>query len=169
MKSLTQLLHESYAHINMRPPEGVKSACKRGLALKGKHGGDGLTGAAVAWAKKLSTGQPITPEKVRKMHAFFARHKVDKRAGWDKPPTPGYVAWQLWGGDAGRAWSDKLCKQLDKSDSNANEAAKPNWKKKGLVGPGGAMKTAKRQAKKQGKKNNKAYVSAIYAKMTGKK
>ena len=50
------------------------------------------------------------------------------------------------------------------------EATKrPKWKKKGLVGPGGAEKTAKRQAAKQGKKNNKAYVSAIYAKMTGKK
>lgn len=44
----------------------------------------------------------------------------------------------------------------------------PKWKKKGLVGPGGAAKTAERQAAKQGKKNNKAYKAAIYAKMTGK-
>ncbi len=165
MRSLTDLILEA-SNINMRPPEGVRSACKRGLALKGEHGGDGLTSAAVAWAKKLAAGQPISTEKARKMNAYFARHKVDRKPGWDSPPTPGYVAWLLWGGDAGRSWSAKLVKQLDRSTS---EAKKPKWKQKGWVGPGGAAKTAERQAAKQGKKKNKAYKSAIYARMTGKK
>ena len=112
MKTLKQIIFEAA----MSPPSAVKAACKRGLELKGDHGGGGLTSAAVAWAKKLAAGQPISPEKARKMHAFFARHKVDKKPHWDSPPTPGYVAWQLWGGDAGKTWAAKIVKQLDKED-----------------------------------------------------
>lgn len=45
----------------------------------------------------------------------------------------------------------------------------PEYRKKGLVGPGGAWKTAKRQAKKQGQGDNDNYVGAIFKKMQGKK
>ena len=36
------------------------------------------------------------------MRAWHARHAVDKRPDWDNPPTPGYVAFLLWGGEPGR-------------------------------------------------------------------
>lgn len=170
MKSLTDIIVENYAHINFKPPKGVKTACKRGLELKADYGGAGLTSAAVSWASKLSKGSPISPEKVRKMHAYFARHEVDRKKDWDDPPTPGYVAWMLWGGNSGRSWSAKIVKQLDAADKRKprrDETKKP--KKKGLVGAGGAWKTAKRQAKKQGKGNNEKYIGAIYKSMTGGK
>jgi hypothetical protein len=38
------------------------------------------------------------------MDAWFARHAVDRRPGWDKDVTPGYVAHLLWGGDEGKRW-----------------------------------------------------------------
>lgn len=101
------------SEIDFTPPQGVRAACKRGLELRPEHGGDGLTQAAVSWARKLASGSPISPEKAKKMNAYFARHVVDKKAGWDSPPTPGYVAWLLWGGDPGKAWSAKLTKQLN--------------------------------------------------------
>lgn len=118
MKSLKSIVLESYAHINFNPPQGVRSACQRGLDLKKDYGGDGLTSAAISWARKLANGGKISPEKAKKMHAYFARHIVDKKESWSNPPTPGYVAWLLWGGDAGKAWSEKLTKQIDSAGKN---------------------------------------------------
>ncbi len=106
MKKLKQLLEEE-ANAPIVPPSGVQSACKRGLELKDEYGGDGLTPAAVSWARKIANGEAVSPEKLSKMNAYFARHKVDKKKNWDSPPTPGYVAWLLWGGDAGRAWASQ--------------------------------------------------------------
>lgn len=57
----------------------------------------------------------------------------------------------------------------DLVDDMATEAKKtPKYKKKGLVGAGGAWKTAKRQAKKQGQGDNDAYAGAIFKKMQHK-
>ena len=44
------------------------------------------------------------------MHSFFARHSVDKEAAaheWDSDTDPSavFIAWLLWGGDAGKAWA----------------------------------------------------------------
>jgi hypothetical protein len=44
------------------------------------------------------------------MYSFFSRHEVDKKAtgfssGEEGFPSPGRVAWDLWGGDAGFSWS----------------------------------------------------------------
>jgi hypothetical protein len=38
-----------------------------------------------------------------------ARQLVDQRAQWnsDSDPSAGFVAWLLWGGDAGKAWADR--------------------------------------------------------------
>jgi hypothetical protein len=48
------------------------------------------------------------------MSAWFARKASEKTPGWDKAgeETPGYVAWQLWGGDAARDWSTAKAKAL---------------------------------------------------------
>ena len=44
-----------------------------------------------------------------------ARHAVDKRGrDWSNKakPSAGYIAWQLWGGDAGRDWINDLRARL---------------------------------------------------------
>ena len=94
-------------------PAIVRKALEKGLQLRPEYGGKGLVPNTITWARKLAKGAPITPQKARKMHAYFARHTVDKRANWDNPPTPGYVAWLLWGGDAARTWVKKVIKALD--------------------------------------------------------
>ncbi len=43
------------------------------------------------------------------MQQYFARHEVDRDAeGFHRGdagyPSPGRVAWDAWGGDAGREW-----------------------------------------------------------------
>lgn len=100
----TQNKHE----IDFTPPKAVQQAAQRGLELKDEHGGKGLRDHTVAWARHLAEGKASEAAEAKRMRAYFRRHKVDKRAGWDEPPTPGYVAWLLWGGDAGQQWAEDL-------------------------------------------------------------
>ncbi len=68
-----------------------------------------------------------------------------------------------------RSLLDILTEGLTKAVVEKLKKKQPKYKKKGLVGPGGAWKTAKRQAKKQGQEDNDNYVGAIFKKMQGKK
>lgn len=123
---------EKYSHIDFSPPEGVRKAAARGLELRKKHGRGG-TAVGVARARTLSNGQKVTPETAKRMHSYFARHEVDKQGeGWGED-SAGYIAWLLWGGDAGKSWSAKLVKQIDAAD-----------KKEGIeiVGPTGTYNGA---------------------------
>ena len=46
----------------------------------------------------------------------MARHEVDKRGahfGDEENPSPGYVAWLLWGGEEGKAWIAGLHERVD--------------------------------------------------------
>ncbi|MEL6347160.1 MAG: phage portal protein, partial [Myxococcota bacterium] len=118
-----------YDDINFTPPKGVRDECQRGLGwLKDGHGGDGLVDATKRWARKLAKGDDITPDKARKMRAWLARHEADKEGEGFKPgedgfPSPGRVAWALWGGDPAKPWSAKLVRQMDAADEDADKAA----------------------------------------------
>lgn len=99
----------------LRPTAGMASAARRGLELhKEGHSGDGLKPETVSRAGRIAARESLTEDHVREMNAWFARHAVDRKAGWDSPPTPGYVAHLLWGGDAGKSWSAKMVAQMDK-------------------------------------------------------
>lgn len=93
---------------NFVPPAGARSAARRGLELvKAGRAGDGFEPATADRARKIAAGQPLTRDHVMRMHSFFSRHAVNKKPGWGTPgkETPGYVAWQAWGGDAGASWA----------------------------------------------------------------
>lgn len=110
-----------YARINFRPPEGVRKAAARGLDLRRKHGRGG-TEVGVARARDLSGGKRISPDTARRMASYFARHEVDKQGeGWGRD-SAGYIAWLLWGGDAGQAWAAKLVRQMDAADGAERNA-----------------------------------------------
>ena len=106
------------AHANgadsFSPPEGVRSAAKRGLELRSKFGRGG-TSVGIARGRDLSNGKAVSSSTIRRMNSFFARHAVDKRPDWSNPakPSNGYIAHLLWGGDAGRAWASKISRHLD--------------------------------------------------------
>lgn len=113
-----------YDHIDMSPPKVVRNACKRGVQLYEEgHGGDGLRPATIRWARRLAAGADITADKARLMRAWLARHASDRRPDWHDPPTPGYVAWLLWGGDDAVGWSNKLVRQLEAADKDAGDQA----------------------------------------------
>lgn len=92
---------------NPKPPANVAANAKHGLALRKQHNRGG-TEVGVARARQLGDRKPQSPKDVDRMVSYFARHAVDKDApkfGDDADPSAGYVAWLLWGGDAGQAWA----------------------------------------------------------------
>lgn len=94
-------------------PQGAREELRRGLAWheEGKSG-DGLQPETVAWARRMAAGEAPSLDKLKKMAAWFARHEVDKQGkDWDAP-SPGRVAWALWGGDAGQRWATAELKRL---------------------------------------------------------
>ena len=97
------------------PPAEVRANAKRGLELRREHGRGG-TEVGVARARDLSNGKALPLETINRMSSYFARHEVDKQGeGWGKD-SAGYIAWLLWGGDAGRAWVKSILNNEDKKD-----------------------------------------------------
>jgi HK97 family phage prohead protease len=117
-------LKAPYDGINFKPPKAVVSELKKGLAWHEEgHSGDGLKSETVSWARRMAGGDPISPDKVKKMRAWLARHESDKSGEGFKPgddgfPSPGRVAWALWGGDAAKGWSNKLVEQMESADQD---------------------------------------------------
>lgn len=91
-------------------PEGVQSAAKRALKwISEGKAGDGFTATGRRRAAQLAAGGSVSRDTVARMRSYFARHAVDKNAegfsaGEKGYPSPGRVAWDAWGGDAGRTW-----------------------------------------------------------------
>ena len=106
-------------------PEYVRENARRGLDLL-EYAGDGLRPRTIREARAMARGE-MTPDKVRRMAAWLARHEVDLTSpranayldGEADRPTAGQVAWLLWGGDLGRDnrlrakdWADRTRDRL---------------------------------------------------------
>jgi hypothetical protein len=99
------------------PTSAMKQEAKKGISWK-KQGRRGGTSVGFGRAKQLIQQSKLSPEIVKKMYSFFRRHEVDKKADGFYPnskkyPSPGRVAWSLWGGDAGYRWSTKIRNKLN--------------------------------------------------------
>lgn len=104
----------------------IAAAARKGLDLyEAGRGGDGLVRATIADARIMASKGALSETKVRKMPAWFARHAVDKKPGWDNPgeETPGYVAFLLWGGETASAWAERKITQLDADTNRALDSA----------------------------------------------
>lgn len=103
-------------------PKGVQEAAERALKWIGQGlAGDGFTDTGRARAAQLARGGPVSPRTVRRMASYFRRHRPDRAAqgfsaGEDGYPSPGRVAWDAWGGDAGESWSQGLVDSWDSED-----------------------------------------------------
>jgi HK97 family phage portal protein len=98
------------------PTEGMKEAAKRALKWK-DEGKDGGTRIGLARANQIVNGDNLSDDTILRMYSFFSRHEVDKQAegfnnGEEGFPSPGKVAWDLWGGDAGYSFSTKIRNRL---------------------------------------------------------
>ena len=91
-------------------PSDVAKAARHGLELRRQFGRGG-TEVGVRRANQLAEGEAVSDDDIIAIASYFKRHSVDKQAkthrwGDEADPSAGYVAWLLWGGDAGEAWAD---------------------------------------------------------------
>ena len=104
--------------VDTKPTEEMAQEAARGLEMRREFGRGG-TQVGVARANQLARRERLSPRTVRRMHSFFSRHEVDKRAegfrqGEEGYPSAGKIAWLLWGGDAGQRWARRTVARLDK-------------------------------------------------------
>lgn len=114
------------------PPLPVARAAAQGLAFRAKHGRGG-TAVGVARARDLSNRRGVSDRTLQRMRSYFARHAVDARAaGWGDAtaPSAGWIAWLLWGGDAGRKWAEAHAAR-----------ANPSWEDAHNISPDGEYPT----------------------------
>jgi len=106
--------------IDLKPTASMAEEAERGLAWREEFGRGG-TAVGVARARQLKNRQELSPDTVRRMVSYFARHEVDKQGegfspGEDGYPSAGRIAWALWGGDAGQSWANAKDAQMDRID-----------------------------------------------------
>ena len=107
------------------PTSAMAKNAERGLELRKEYGRGG-TIIGVTRANQLKSRERLSPSTVRRMHSYFSRHEVDKRAegfrrGEDGWPTAGLIAWLLWGGDEGQTWAKNKVEQLDRERDKCEE------------------------------------------------
>jgi len=120
-KNIAEVEIENADGINLDVPSGVKSEAQKGLDWRREFGRGGI-GPGQQTARML-VGNKMTVARVRKMRAYLARHEVDKKGeGWAPGqkgfPSAGRIAWALWGGDAGKAWSSKVMRSVESREAN---------------------------------------------------
>lgn len=106
------------------PTDAMRRAAKRGLELRAKYNRGGLdakqaseagVGSGVARARDIINGN-LSLDTVKRMHAFFSRHEKNYRPDVkesDGGPTAGTIAWYIWGGSSGKAWSESILRKED--------------------------------------------------------
>ena len=97
--------------LSMKPTDTMAANARRGLKLREKFGRGG-TEVGVARARQLIAQGELEAGDIKSLHSYFARHAVDKDTKthkWDSDadPSAGFIAWLLWGGDAGQEWADR--------------------------------------------------------------
>lgn len=111
--------------INTKPTEAMANNAKRGLEWREEFGRGG-TEVGVARARDLINRRDLSINTVRRMYSYFARHTVDKQAegfssGEEGFPSAGRIAWELWGGDAGESWANRITQRLNSLDDRTND------------------------------------------------
>ena len=109
-----------YKEINLKPTVEMAEEARRGKDWRAEFNRGG-TNIGATRASQLIARENLSPDTVKRMKSFFSRHEVDKRAegfrqGEKGYPSAGRIAWALWGGDAGFAWSKRKVDEMNKED-----------------------------------------------------
>lgn len=120
-RELASLLKSNKAEDSFKPPKGVQAAAARALVwIKEGHAGGGFTDVGRKRASDLARGANVSRETIGRMANYFGRHEKDRNAtgfnsGEEGFPSPGRVAWDAWGGDAGKSWAESIMEREKKS------------------------------------------------------
>jgi len=98
-----------------RPPQSVADEAKRGILAIEEHNSKAGTQVGRVRARQLANRDNLSLETVKRMKAFFDRHEKNKEIAEGKEwyEDNGFVSWLLWGGNSGRAWAEKILRDLE--------------------------------------------------------
>ena len=108
-------IESARADIDLRPTEEMAKNAARALEVRRTKPPSerGMIAVGLARARDISNRTELSPDTVKRMVSFFARHEVDKQGStWDEQGK-GWQAWNGWGGDAGYAWAKAKAKELE--------------------------------------------------------
>ena len=117
---------------NTKPTEEMANNARKALEWR-KEFNRGGTRVGVARANQLVNRTNLSESVIIRMYSFFSRHEVDKQAegfssGEKGFPSAGRIAWDLWGGDSGFAWSkrkrNEIMKDKEKNDTISLQTAR---------------------------------------------
>ncbi len=97
-----------------KPPQSVAAAAQRALAwIADDKAGSGFTDVGRARAAQLANRREVSEDTIKRMRSYFARHDNDQNAegfslGEKGFPSAGRVAWDAWGGNAGKRWVNDI-------------------------------------------------------------
>ena len=126
-KKSLEIEKRAVSDIDLTPTDSMASNARRGLELRDKFNRGG-TAVGVARARDLANKRQLSPETVARMYSFFSRHEVDKKGkDWDNAerPSNGKIAWLLWGGDSGYAWSKQKWEAIQNARASKSDET---WK-----------------------------------------
>lgn len=114
-----------------KPTQKMAANAKSGLELRAKSDRNG-TEVGIRRAEQLAHRRELDAADVKSMHSYFARHVVDKDGnshtlGSDDDPSADYIAWLLWGGDEGKAWSDRHAAELEERTGATARCSAAPW------------------------------------------
>lgn len=101
---------EAKASETFKPTEAMATAGARALEWRKKYGRGG-TAVGVKRANQLVNRENLSLNTVKRMYSFFSRHGNYRSTHYefrDGEPTTWRIAWDLWGGDAGRTWATNI-------------------------------------------------------------
>lgn len=109
---------------SFKPNQEMINSAKRGLEMRREFGRGG-TAVGIARARDIVSGKNLSLSTVKRMHSFFSRHEVDKKAtgfnyGEEGYPSNGRIAWELWGGDAGQKWAKSIIESINSKNRTEN-------------------------------------------------
>jgi len=112
-------LEAARADVDLRPTEEMAKNAQRALEVRRTkpESQRGMTVVGIARARDISNRTQLSPETLKRMASYFARHAVDKDGGTWEEQGKGWQAWHGWGGDAGRAWVERKLNQLAESSA----------------------------------------------------
>lgn len=98
------------------PPAEVARAAERALEVRAEKPPSqrGMTPVGLARARDLANRRPVSIETLRRMKAYFDRHQGDKDGATWGEQGKGWQAWMGWGGDPGRAWAERILREVEK-------------------------------------------------------
>lgn len=91
-------------------PSGVKNNAKRGLELNEKVNNKCATQVGKVRAQQLAQGKAISVQTIKRMHSYLSRAETYYDEGDTK--ACGTISYLLWGGKAGKRWSESKLKEL---------------------------------------------------------